>query len=811
MTEMKEWLVSINHDGRMLRFSAAELPLSVGGSDADDIQVADARGAVQIGMLDGVFFVQSLKGARNVRVAGAQLAGSQRLRDGDEIAIDTARLRCQITDGRLAIEVLAQLTAGDTAPPDLEDLVTATQSSNELAIKPVEFRVGASATDQTSGFAPSKAMMAAGTAFIVLAVLGWFAFTAKSVAIISNPPAQEIALPDTFFKFRIGERFLLRTGDHRVTAQVEGYYPVDARIDVGRAPDQTVELPLEKLPGLVTITARPEQGVSVYLDGAPIGIAPLEDLEIPAGQHELEFRLDRHSSELVSIDVRGTNIRQAVSATLEPNWAPVTVMSEPAGADVLIDGELVGVSPLETELEGGSYDIELRLRGHNAWRDRLEVAANVPLTLPTVTMQQADGRVRLVSEPEDAAVSVNDEFAGRTPLDLRLRPGPTHRIVLTKPGFETVSTELTVAADSGRTVELTLPAQYGEVDISSDPAAAEIWVDDELTGTTPSRLTLSSLPHSIEVRLDGYAAQSAELTPRPGVEHVLEFELELLDDVTGGGYRRVVETSLGQRLQIVSAGEMTMGTSRREVGRRSNEVLRPVQLSQAFYLGMTEVTNAEFRAFQPDHDSGEFGGESLNGDDQPVVNVSWAEVAQYLNWLSISDGLQPVYEEGPTGWRAVRPLRSGYRLPTEAEWAWAARFAGREQAETYPWGSGVTPPDRSGNYADISAAKILPTSLQTYNDAFATTAPVESFEPDTNGFHDLGGNVAEWVQDFYGLDILESQEVTVDPLGPESGEYHVVRGSSWRSATVADLRIAARNYSSRGRDDLGFRIARNLE
>jgi 2-isopropylmalate synthase len=79
------------------------------------------------------------------------------------------------------------------------------------------------------------------------------------------------------------------------------------------------------------------------------------------------------------------------------------------------------------------------------------------------------------------------------------------------------------------------------------------------------------------------------------------------------------------------------------------------------------------------------------------------------------------------------------------------------------------------------------------------------------GVYDLGGNVAEWVQDFYAIDSVETAERSDDPLGPEIGRFHGVRGASWRSATVTDLRAAYRNYGAEGREDVGFRIARNLQ
>ena len=226
---------------------------------------------------------------------------------------------------------------------------------------------------------------------------------------------------------------------------------------------------------------------------------------------------------------------------------------------------------------------------------------------------------------------------------------------------------------------------------------------------------------------------------------------------------------------------------------------------------MREVTNAEYRAFMAEHDSGRFGGNSLDDDEQPVVNVSWEEAAEFLNWLSIQDGLQPVYAEGLTGMTAVRPLRNGYRLPTEAEWAWSARAAGQEDELLYPWGDSLPPPDRFANLADLSAAEILPTTLVTYNDGFPVTAPVGSFDRNAVGIYDLGGNVSEWVQDFYEVGVIESTGPVTDPLGPESGRFHVVRGPSWRSATLTELRYAARDYEDNSREDLGFRIARNLD
>jgi formylglycine-generating enzyme required for sulfatase activity len=104
--------------------------------------------------------------------------------------------------------------------------------------------------------------------------------------------------------------------------------------------------------------------------------------------------------------------------------------------------------------------------------------------------------------------------------------------------------------------------------------------------------------------------------------------------------------------------------------------------------------------------------------------------------------------------------------------------------------------------------------LVTYSDGYPAAAPVGRFVANAVGVYDLGGNVAEWVQDYYAIDAptaADSDALIVDPLGPETGRFHVIRGSSWRSATVADLRLAARGYSADSLEHVGFRIARNLE
>ena len=158
-----------------------------------------------------------------------------------------------------------------------------------------------------------------------------------------------------------------------------------------------------------------------------------------------------------------------------------------------------------------------------------------------------------------------------------------------------------------------------------------------------------------------------------------------------------------QPLKLMPIGRFTMGSPRREPGRRANEAQRDVEFKRPFYMGVNEVTNGQFRRFKSEHRSGIVGQHTLDLDNQPVVGVTWQEAALFCNWLSQQEGLPPAYEKKGDTLVAVNPMTNGYRLPTDAEWEWAARYEGCGNLRRYPWGDALPVAPRSGNYADTTA------------------------------------------------------------------------------------------------------------
>jgi formylglycine-generating enzyme required for sulfatase activity len=189
--------------------------------------------------------------------------------------------------------------------------------------------------------------------------------------------------------------------------------------------------------------------------------------------------------------------------------------------------------------------------------------------------------------------------------------------------------------------------------------------------------------------------------------------------------------------------------------------------------------------------------------------VSWQQAAAFCNWLSAREGLPPFYRETNGIITGYNPSATGYRLPTEAEWAWAARSSG-ETLLKFPWGDTFPPTAAVENYADNTSAYVTGRILNGYTDGHVVSATAASFGPNHRGLYDLGGNVAEWVHDVYAIPSANGA-IEEDPLGPQTGDNYVIRGASWAHSRITELRLSYRDYGQAGRDDVGFRVARYAE
>ncbi len=232
---------------------------------------------------------------------------------------------------------------------------------------------------------------------------------------------------------------------------------------------------------------------------------------------------------------------------------------------------------------------------------------------------------------------------------------------------------------------------------------------------------------------------------------------------------------LGAKFVLIPAGTFMMGSPIDEPGRDGYESTQyQVTISRAFFMQTTEVTQGQWKKVM----GGNPSRFSDCGDDCPVEQVSWNDAQEFIQKLNSIEGTDK------------------YRLPTEAEWEYAAR-------------AGTTTPFNTGNCLTTDQANYdgnYPLSGCTKGGHQQRTVRVGSFAPNSWGLYDMHGNVWEWVQDWKGN--YPTGSVT-DPKGPSIGKFRMCRGGSWnQNAWVCRSAFRFYSFPSLRKDHRGFRLVR---
>ncbi len=777
------------------RLSPSDLPLTVGGPGAS---------VVIPGCKPGELRARVALTTRGLAVDPEPGTGADAL-DGVQIALVDR-------EGRSTIVVRHGGVANVTRPPQVggpaADAAGTQDDRQPIAI--VDYAPRAARVIRVSAARNwTRPALWAAAALVVL-VLGYL-FTATSVEVRTSPEADtdDVDFAGTALDFGLAGRYMVPPGRYVLAVEAEGFSRALQPVEVGSEGGQRFVVALERLPGRVAFDTG---GIAAALavDGVPVGALPGE-YELRAGPRELAILAPRHAEERLRFEVAGGGERQELKVSLKPQFARITVTSVPSGAIVWADDRELGATPLETELDAGRYTLAILHPDFRRFESPLTIRAGEPLTVGPVELGMPDGRLIVQSRPAGADVSIGGRYRGRTPVTVGVAPGMPQDVLLTLAGHAPVTRSVSVESRAEQRLSVELTPVLGKVRVTGEPADAVLYVDGASRGPANQTLTLSTASHIFEIRKAGLEPFRSTVTPREGQTQVVEFTLRTAGEARIAGMPATRTTSLGQPLALVNGGRFTMGSARREPGRRSNETERMVELKRPFYLSRFQVTNREFREFRADHLSGIFKDESLDLERQPATRVSWQDAAAFCNWLSEREKLPPAYVRKGDRLELVEPATIGYRLPTEAEWEFAARFDGSRATRKYPWGNDLPVQARSGNWGDATAIYLTPVTISGYDDGFRVAAPVGSFPANPLGIHDLGGNVLEWTTDRYSIYVVAPDHLSTDPIGPQAGESHVIRGAGWLTGKVPELRVAARDSGNSGRPDLGFRIARYAE
>lgn len=656
---------------------------------------------------------------------------------------------------------------------------------------------------------PSGALLFT-TAFTLVAVLILvFLFAARALILRLDPATAVVDISG--LTFHIGDNYLLLRGEHQLSAEAPGYYPLSKIIEVSDQATQQIDISLQPLPGNLLINASLSD-IEVYIDDQLAGTVPGTLEQISRGAHKLDFRKYRYFPLQQEVQIEGLGKTQAIEITLQPAWGHMDFTTVPAAAELYIDDRLIGQTPITAEvLETGSQ-ITLRAAGYKTLQQQITVKAGTKAQHPLIEMIVADGQLAINSSPQGASITIDKQFSGVTPLLVDVAPFTKHKVELFLEGYLKATRSIAVKPEQQADLNVDLTPNIGTVQLRVSPADATIKVDGKSQGSGSQTLSLNAKPHSISVEKSGYQTKSMTVTPRPGHQQALTVKLLTLEQAYWASRPPTANSSVGIQLKLFRPDQQFMlGAPRRQPGRRANEAERSVVLKRPFYLATHETNNAQYRRWKDQHSSTAIKGQTLDMNDQPVARVSWQDAALFCNWLSRKEGLPPFYiiEESRIvgfNWDA-----HGYRLPTEAEWAWAAKIDAQSKSHIFPWSNDLYPPlEVTDNYADQSARALISFTLPNYNDQYPVSAVVGSFKANSKGLYEMSGNVAEWVNDYFDIRPRRG-EPEVDPRGPQQGNKHVIRGASWALASRTELRLSYRDSGNDGRIDLGFRIARYVD
>ena len=367
-----------------------------------------------------------------------------------------------------------------------------------------------------------------------------------SLSVVSDPPDANVIV-DGALVGRSPYQGALQAGDHLVAVELDGHQRRERRIQATEGRDTALSFALIPLPKRAALSVDSEpNGALVLVDGKERGRTPLVTAMSP-GRHEILLQKPGRRDVGTEIEMpadQDLSVRLDL-APADRSGSRLTVTSTPRGAVVSVDGAEVGITPWSAETRPGRHGVVIAMAGF--LKDERTVQIHMDRdTVVDFAPRRAAGPATLHVETEPpATLRVDGKELGETPLTAEVPPGE-HQLEVTLDGYKTVAQQVTV--DAGQGVSVRVPLQRAQLQdppliaVSSDPAGAQIYLDQKLVGATPVRVRTTPGPHEVRLVLDGYVTR----VTRPVLPPDREFELRIavvLTPVSGQEQKRRAPTA----------------------------------------------------------------------------------------------------------------------------------------------------------------------------------------------------------------------------------------------------------------------------
>tara|TARA_Y100001960_G_scaffold217540_1_gene227431 strand:+ start:389 stop:2413 length:2025 start_codon:yes stop_codon:yes gene_type:complete len=579
----------------------------------------------------------------------------------------------------------------------------------------------------------------------------------------------------------------------------------DSTVTIGSAYlGKNFQLELSELPGRIIINISGNKDnlstTSWKINGKNTKNSAILDQELKAGTYNISINNPFFLPKELTVEIRRKETSK-FQLDLDPVSGSLNIFSNPIGANVFLDGKLIGKTPLESRQNGGVYSLRITADNYVDSIDKFEITHAESVVKRNYHLERIKVKVIPKLTPKGGRLFVNG-ILSKGPLFLST--DVEHQLIYMKQGYYPITKKIKFSSVHQKEISFQLEPEFGKVIISSLPPAS-IWINNKDYGSNAITVNLPAVTQQIVFKKEGYRSVSKTINPtekfvqKISVKLLTEYQARLLESP------RELTNQNGIKLKLfIKPGSFEMGAPRSEKGQRANEFQKKIRLTKSFYASIFEITNGQYVKFKPNL------RKSLGADSMPVTSIDWNEAASFCNWLSKNEGLQIFYRIENKRVIGFNKNTDGYRLLSEAEWEWLSRKAGKPKKTIFSWGNEMIIPPNTSNIADENAKGEATFYVPNYNDGYVGAAPVGSFNKELSGLYDIAGNVSEWVHDVYSVIPPMGDAILENPLGEESGQSHVVKGANFRSGSITILRPSFREGLIAGRDDVGFRVGRYL-
>ncbi len=550
-------------------------------------------------------------------------------------------------------------------------------------------------------------------------------------------------------------------GEYKIQVKAPGYKTVVKTIKVKKS-KQTLKIKLAKLVFPFKIKTVPTRAKVRFLNKK---FSYKAGMKVAPGKYHVSVSAKGFRTKKVWVTVSTKAINQKINLGADKYLLAVNV--QPSNAVVKIVSPRINWKP-GVKLKPGRYDIEIRAPGYKVKRQTITVK-DKDVNLKFRLGEEAYS-LTVKTTPEESVVKLIDHPVDYSP-GMTLIPG-RYEVEVSSKGYAPVKQWVTII-DKDETVFVVMKERLLLLNVTAKPATAKIELLD-YSKEYHANMELPAGAYKVKVSLKNYKTvikpiqlqgQNASVTVTLSLKTVLKPEHP------------------GEPTMIVlRRGRYQMGSLSREYGRSSNEgPEHTVVFVKAFAIAQTEVTFSQYSVFAKATNRSIPSDSGWGRGNRPVINVSWHDARAYASWLSQKTGKQ-------------------YRLPSEAEWEYAARAGNRK-----PYSTGLCATSRQANFDGEYAYRGCLKGINR-----GKTVAVKSFSANKFKLYEMHGNVAEWTGDCWS---------SSHQGAPQSGRVRtngrcskrVIKGGGW-SSIPRDIRSASRGAKSTAtrKNSIGFRVVREL-